>query len=587
MERRLAVPSAPDSSGINLQPAPKLYQGEQDKARPPEETVAWVRGRFADLGQEILRSVVRIDTGRLDIPVYISICGDRAKGLTGTQKQMGKGASPIQAEASALMELAERFSFFSFIKTTDFPLLRAPQAGEGAMDFSQAAKAVYHPADDLARARAVYDLLPQTWAWARNLNQDRDERLPLSWFYAINEYNGPAAGNCLEEAVLQSLCEVVERHISAVVTLEQRPTPAIDPDSIDDPIAAELIAKFKAAGIEMFLKDFTCDMGIPSVAALCYDPATFPHSSEIVYAAGTATSPAMALIRALTEVAQLAGDFKTHTNYLVSALPKFQTLEEAEYVTQAAGVVPLDSLPDVSAPDFKDELDNCVAALDQRGFTVYSINVSHPELQVPSVYTIMPGAHFAYRTTGTDVIFHAAKAASQLADPVMALDVLNQMLEVAGQSYYLEFFRGLALLALERPAEALEALDNALGLNPPASDEASIHTHRGAALKDLERYHEAKQALHKAASFEDPHTEVFNLLGFCHYMLKEHEQAIEAFGRAIELAPGEAINYANIGSNLREMGQIAEACRMYEHALELDPDLGFARDNLEKLRQQL
>lgn len=575
------------ASRLELKAAPKVYQGEQDKARSPEETVAWVRERFGAMGQNILRQVMRIDTGRLDIPVFISICGDQAKGVTGTQKQMGKGAAPAQAEASALMELAERFSFFSFIKGGGFPWLTAPRAGREAMDFAQAAKAVYHPAGDLERAEAVYELLPQTWAWARNLGRERDEFLPLSWFYAINEYNGPAAGNCLEEAVLQSLCEVVERHVSAVVTLEERPTTAIDPASVTDPVATELIAKFKRAGIEVYLKDFTCEMGIPSVAALCYDPSTFPASSEIVYAAGTATSPAMALVRALTEVAQLAGEFNTHTSYKVSALPKFTSLDQARYVTEAAGVVPLDSLPDVSAPDFRDEVMNCVAALQERGYAVYCLNVTHPQLQVPAVYTIVPGAHFAYRTTGTDVVFHAAKAASQIPDPVESLAVLNQMLEVAGQSYYLEFFRALALMALERPEAALASLDAALSLSPPATDEASIHTHRGAALKDLGRYDEAKQTLAKAATFEEPHSEVFNLLGFCHYMLKEHEEAIEAFSRAIELEPGLAINYANIGSNLRELGQFKEACQMYEHALELDPNLGFARDNLEKLKQKL
>ncbi|MBU1276250.1 MAG: YcaO-like family protein [Proteobacteria bacterium] len=575
------------TSKLELKAAPKGYQGEQDKARAPEETVAWVRERFVAMGQDILRKVMRIDTGRLEIPVYISICGDGAKGVTGTQKQMGKGASPIQAEASALMELAERFSFFSFIKGGGFPWLTAPQAGPQAMDFAQAAKAVYHPAGDLGRAKAAYDLLPQTWAWARNLGRERDERLPLSWFYAINEYNGPAAGNCLEEAVLQSLCEVVERHVSAVVTLEERPTPAIDPGSVTDPIAAELIAKFRRAGIEVFLKDFTCGMGIPSVAALCYDPSTFPASSEIVYAAGTATSPAMALIRALTEVAQLAGEFNTHTSYKVSALPKFASLAEAQYVTRADGVVALETLPDLSAPDFRDEVTACVGALERRGYSTYCFNVTHPQLGVPSVYTVVPGAHFAYRTTGTDVVFHAAKAASQLPDPAQSLAILNQMLDAAGQSYYLEFFRALAMLTLERPAEALEALDAALTLNPPASDEASIHTHRGAALKDLGRYDEAKESLRRAASFDEPHSEVFNLLGFCHYMLKEHEEAVEAFSRAIELEPGLAINYANIGSNLREMGQIKEACQMYEHALELDPGLDFARDNLAKLKQKI
>ncbi len=574
----------PPNSGIDLKPAPKTYTGEQDKARPPAETVAWVRERFARLGQEVLKDTKRIDTGRLDIPVYLSLCGHQASALTGTAKQMGKGASPSQAEASALMELAERFSFFSYIRRTPFDYLTAEQAPQSRMGFDQVAKSLYHPVEDLERARRVFELLPQRWAWARNLTADREEAVPLGWFYAINEYNGPAAGNCQEEAVLQSLCEVIERHISAVVSLGQVPTPAIDPDSIQDPVARELLDKFTRQGIQVFLKDFTLDMGVPSVAALCYDPATFPAKSEIVYAAGTATSPAMALIRALTEVAQLAGDFETGSSYKVSALPKFTSLEEAAYVTKATGTVALDSLPDVSRDDFREEVLACVEALAERGFVVYTLDVSHPELGVPAVYTFVPGFHFAQRTTGTDVIFHAAKLASQLPDPGQALGVLGQMTLAAPGAYYLPFFRALALINQGRPAEALEDLDAALRLNPPPADAASIHTQRGVALKDLGRFEEAQAALLTAAAYPEPHPEVFNLLGFCLFKQKQYEEAVEAFSRAIELDPGQAINYANIGTNLRELGRIQEACQMYEHALELDPSLDFARENLERLR---
>jgi ribosomal protein S12 methylthiotransferase accessory factor len=579
------VAEAPKSSGIELKPAPKTYRREQDKARPPAETVAWVRERFASLGQPVLKKTLRIDTGRLDIPVYISLCTPAATRLTNTYKQMGKGASPIQAEASALMELAERFSFFSFIRTTEFPRWRPPEVPGPAMPFEEVARSLYHPRHDLERARRVWELLPQSWCWARNLTADREEMVPLGWFYAINEYNGPAAGNCQEEAVLQSLCEVVERHVSAVVTNERRPTPAIDPASVSDPVARELIDKLNAAGIVTYLKDFSCDMGIPSVGALCWDPATFPQKSEIVYTAGTAASPAKALIRALTEVAQLAGDFETGSSYMVSALPKFQTLDQARYVTEAAGTVALDELPDVSADDFRDEVLACVAALEQRGYTVYTLDVTHPELGVPAVYTFVPGFHFAQRTIGTDVVFHAAKLASQLPEPAQALAVLEAMQEVAGQAYYFPFFMALALIALGRPAEALARLDEALTLDPPPHDEASIHTQRGVALKDLGRYQEAKAALLTAAAFPEPHQEVFNLLGFCHYKLGEHEQAVEAFSRAIEIEPGDAINYANIAANLREMGRLEEARRMYRQALELDPSLELARQGLARLQQ--
>lgn len=559
---------------------------EQDKLRPPAETVAWVRERFELMGQNVLKEVRRIDSGRLDIPVYISLCGHQASALTGTAKQMGKGASPSQAEASALMELAERFSFFSYIYQTPFECLTVDQAPVPRMAFSQVANSLHHPASALEAARQAFEALPQRWAWARNLTAGRDEAVPLGWFYAINEYNGPSAGNCQEEALLQSLCEVIERHVSALVSLERRRTPAIDPRSVRDPVARELLDKFARQGIQVFLKDYSLGLGVPTVAALCYDPASFPAQSEIVYTAGTAASPAMALIRALTEVAQLAGDFQTGSSYKVSALPKFANLREAAYVIEAAGEVALDSLPDIGREDFRDEVMACVAALQEKGFTAYSLDVSHERLQVPAVYSFVPGFHFAERTTGTDVVFHAAKLASQLPDPEQALQVLENMAQAAPEVYYLPFFRALALINLERPAEALAELDQALALNPPASDASSIHTQRGVALKDLGFFAEAEEALGRAAAYPEPHPEVFNLLGFCLFKQKQYEQAIEAFSRAIELDPGLAINYANIGTNLRELGRISEACEMYAHALELDPELDFARENLERLRGQ-
>ena len=58
---------------------------------------------------------MRIDSGRLDIPVYLSLLGVDARRVVPTHKQMGKGATPVQAEASALMELVERFSFFTYL----------------------------------------------------------------------------------------------------------------------------------------------------------------------------------------------------------------------------------------------------------------------------------------------------------------------------------------------------------------------------------------------------------------------------------------------------------------------------------------
>ena len=101
---------------IVLRDAYKQYTHDQDKIFTPEETVKKFKERLRKANLDILEKTVRIDNGRLDIPVFFSICGKDALKIIGTKKQMGKGGTPQQSEASAVMELAERFSFFSFVK---------------------------------------------------------------------------------------------------------------------------------------------------------------------------------------------------------------------------------------------------------------------------------------------------------------------------------------------------------------------------------------------------------------------------------------------------------------------------------------
>ena len=71
----------------------------------------------------------------------------------------------------------------------------------------------------------------------------------------------------MEEAICQAACEIVERHVCAVICREKRSVPAIDPDSVTNPSTKALISKFKSAGIRLYINDFTLDTGIPTVGA--------------------------------------------------------------------------------------------------------------------------------------------------------------------------------------------------------------------------------------------------------------------------------------------------------------------------------
>jgi ribosomal protein S12 methylthiotransferase accessory factor len=569
---------------IELQDAFKTSTYDQDKVISPQETVQRFRARLEKVRLDILDRTERIDNGRLDIPVYFSVCGRDAREIIGNKKQMGKGASPAQAEASAVMELAERFSFFSFCNEPgNFTIGTLADMGEAALPFATIALSVHDASDDLDAAREIFASIPMRWARAWNLAAQREVLVPFDWFYAINEFNGPSAGNCVEEALSQGLCEIVERHVSSLVSRGRLDVPAIRPESATDTMVRAMLGKYARCGIRLFIQDFTLDTGISTVGVMAYDPSTFPGASELVWTAGTTPSPEKALSRALTEVAQLAGDFNTNANYVASGLPKFAHLDQAAFIMNPTQTVDLQALPDLSHDNIRVEVENLTAALQQRGLEPLVIDTMHPELGIPAFYTIIPGTHFRERAEGTSVGMFAAKMVVQQYPPETALAQLTFFARRLPARYYLAFYTGLCHLNLGQPEAALPHLHRALDLEPTVEDRVSIYAYIGVAFKELERFEEALGVLEKGRAIDDERTDIHNLMGFCHFKRKAHEAAITSFKRVVKLNPASAIDYANIASNYRDLGQTEEAIRYYQIALDIDPTIDFARENLARL----
>jgi ribosomal protein S12 methylthiotransferase accessory factor len=566
----------------------KQYTYDQDKVCTPEETIAKFKQKLDEVKLDILTDVRRVDTGRLDIPVYFSVCGKEAYEVIRNKKQMGKGCTPAQSQASACMELAERFSFFSFRQNpTNF--IRATYAelkaeGQPLLPFKYLLQSVH---DETTSEETLAELIadiPIRWAWGTNLNRGEMVLIPYSWFYAINEFNGPSAGNSYEEAILQGLCEIVERHVCAVITREEIRAPIIDPDSITDPVAVELLRKFTRHGIQVYLNDFTLDTGIPTVGAMAIDPSTFPETSEIVYTAGTTPEPNKALIRALTEVAQLAGDFHTKANYEASGLPKPLSLDEVDYIVNPGRTVKLDDLPDLGDNNMKVEIERCLAALTKLDMEVLLIDVAHKDLQIPAIYTIVPGAHFRERSMCKNAGLFAAKLAHELiSDPKAQIEQLNKMSAILPRAYFIEFYLGKKKAAANLFQEAMTHFNTALELNPEAEDLPYIYSFMGECLKDMGEYQEAIRILRLGIEQDEERQDLHNLLGFCHYKLDDYETAVTHFSRSIEVDPSQAIDFFNLGVNLRKLNRNDEAIHNFKIALTMEPYLEMARNHLDEL----
>lgn len=575
---------------IRLAPCPKAYTRDQDKARTPGETVRLVRERLAAGGKSILARTRRIDTGRLGIPVFMSECGTDARSVMPTRKQMGKGASPEQAEASALMELVERYSFFSRWNTPGAFLCctysqAREQGGLPVMSLERILQSVQEDMDP-RQATAVMDLLewrfhPATALFADS-DQGREELIPLDWFKTLNEFNGSSAGNTAEESLLQGACELVERHVCALADRYQPELPTIDASPCKDPVLQDLLQRFQDNGVQVLLKDMSMGLPAPTVAALCHDPGTFPELSEIVFTAGTATTPAKAAIRALTEVAQLAGDFETGSVYEASGLPKYSDLEQAAWLRQGP-VVRLDSLPHIEADDFRDELASLCAGLQRQGYSLYSVDITNPDLTLPAHYNIVPGFQFRERDRHPSLGLFVGRKLAEDAPLDQALAGLASLETLYPSAHFTPFFQGLAQLRLGDCETAHDSFLRAEPLQPDADKTALAAFYAGYSLTQLENWDGALPALERAVRTCGEHKEFFNLRGVANFKLGRYAEAARDFSAALKLDRGSAMDMANLGLCHKYMGEKETAREYLQTALELEPGLDFARRHLDEL----
>jgi ribosomal protein S12 methylthiotransferase accessory factor len=218
---------------------------------------------------------------------------------------------------------------------------------------------------------------------------------------------------------------------------------------------------------------------------------------------------------------------------------------------------------------------------------IFVMDVRHPVLAIPAFYTIIPGTQFRERATHSCVGMIIAKIISNTHSPLQAIEKLSQFDTVLPDKYYLQFYLGHAYLNLGNFETALSYFEKALRLEPPDEDLASVYTYLGVCYKEKEQYHNAEKVLARGHQIDPERTDTLNLLGFCHYKKKKHEQAIDCFKKLIALDPSSAIDYANVASNYRAMGEKAKAIEYYQLALALDSNIDFAKKHLLQLGVQV
>ena len=253
------------------------------------------------------------------------------------------------------------------------------------------------------------------WTPVWSLTQRRHRYLPTSMLYSmpaeqrgpadlIADSNGCAAGNTLEEAILQGFYELAERDAFAIWWYNRLRAPAVDLSSFDDKYLASALGHYAGYERELWMLDITSDLGVPAFVALSRRPDA--PTEDIIYGAGAHADPRVAALRAVCELNQcltwLPRPGRSDGRPVIDdplALRWWKTARLADCAWLApAADEPLrgaSQYPAIETADTREDVEHCRALVEARGMEFLVLDQTRPDIGMPVVRVVVPGLrHF-------------------------------------------------------------------------------------------------------------------------------------------------------------------------------------------------
>ena len=182
-----------------------------------------------------------------------------------------------------------------------------------AMRNSGGVQAPASGSDEVTPMPAPFDRSAEIeWSPVWSLRDERFKYLPTSLLYFFYrgpgryqvhaDSNGCAAGNTLEEAIVQGFLELVERDAYAIWWYNRSQRAEVDLDQFDDPYIRDLKIQLAETGRRLWLLDITSDLGIPTFVTIAH---WMEDGQEFVdFGSGAHFDARIAALRAMTELNQ-------------------------------------------------------------------------------------------------------------------------------------------------------------------------------------------------------------------------------------------------------------------------------------------
>lgn len=372
----------------------KEYFDGTHRVTDPHETLEKIKPMMKEIGVVEVEDITNLD--RLGIPVYSAFRPGAKMGAT--KVHAGKGTLPVHAEVSAMMEAVERhcaeyqgeymiydtyegMGIVNAVDPSDLILPRNLETGEklhwtpswdilNEEEIYLPSNAVYHPYDPVGMAQQLFR----------------------------SDTNGLASGNVMEEAILHAVFEVIERDALSDAENARSLGKRIVIDK-NGP-ARELLEIFEDNGVEIHLWLIDGKTGVPTVAAGGDDTLT-KDPSLLVMGSGTHLNPEIAVLRALTEVAQsrgssLKGGREDPKRRMLIEKAGYERLKRINrmWFREDAGTIKLSEIPDKSTEYIDEDLRVTLDELKEHAERVCVCDLSKTD--IPVVRVVIPGLEVSY-----------------------------------------------------------------------------------------------------------------------------------------------------------------------------------------------
>ena len=374
---------------MKLSSCVKGYSVETHRTVSPEDTLERVDPLVPLTGVTQVNDITDVD--RLGIPVFTCT----RPGINGKDfVHNGKGATPVAARVSAIMEAIERYS--------------AEPDGRDLISGTYSELSVEHTVlypEDLILPKTADPNATITWVWAYDIIQDEPVLVPAhAVFHPLDQShgsltrthtNGIASGNTLEEAIFHALAELVERDAWSLAEASRNAGPVVG--DITDERCLKVIESFRKEGVEVLVRDITSDIRVPTIVAIC-DDVKLKDPALLCTGAGTHTCPEIAVLRALTEVAQSRATqlFVDGTKPTGADMRRVMGYERTKRMNKLWFAIESESdYEDIGAfrsDDFLSDIEYVLGELKKAGLDRCIVaDITREDIGVPVVRVIVPG----------------------------------------------------------------------------------------------------------------------------------------------------------------------------------------------------